>query len=69
MTRTSTLSDIYRSMGINNNFNNPKALNNRNDQYDESEIDDYDEGEVSGYMVQKPLTTGNGINPYTANVS
>jgi hypothetical protein len=62
-------------MGLSRNFNKPNvidgSMNNRNDHYVDDSIDesDYEEGEVSGYMVQKPLSSTNGINSLNPNVS
>ena len=60
--RTTTLNDIYRTMGISRNFNEnsqspvDRHLNVRNEQYiDDTNDDEYEEGEVNGYMVQRPL--------------
>lgn len=73
--RTTTLNDIYRTMGISRNFNtadnnqtsiDKKQLSNRNDHYlDDLNDEEYEEGDVSGYIVQRPILN-NGI---TSNVS
>ncbi|KAG5684942.1 hypothetical protein PVAND_014150 [Polypedilum vanderplanki] len=77
LAKTTTLNDIYRTMGISRNFNKPNVIensdssniNNRNDQYiDDSNDEEYEEGDVSGFMVQKPLQTPtNGINSFNPN--
>lgn len=75
--RTTTLNDIYQSMGINGNSIDEDDIMkasgvNRQDQFIDDNIDDeYEEGEVSGYVVQKPLPPSHhgGINSFNPNVS
>lgn len=68
-TRTTTLNDIYRNLGMNQKGIEERKLK-RQDQYvGEAAVDykdgDYmEEGDVTGFMVEKPLTPSSGINSF-----
>lgn len=58
--RTTTLNDIYRNMGLNQKLNEERKLR-RQDQFIEDPTDykeEYEEGDVTGFMVEKPLQSG-----------
>lgn len=63
--RSTTLNDIYRTLGMNQKLSEERKLQ-RQDQFidDATEYkDEYEEGDVTGFMVEKPLPN-NGINSF-----
>lgn len=69
VSRTTTLNDIYRNLGLNGKNDEERKLQRKQDQFiDDAEEykEEYEEGDVTGFMSQKPLTNS-GIN--TFNVS
>ena len=58
--RTTTLNDIHKNLGIQQKAEDKK--HRRQDQFIDDSSDDYkeeyDEGDITGFMVEKPLTTG-----------
>lgn len=64
--RTTTLSDIYRTLGMNRKSDEERKLQRKQDPFiDDAEDykEEYEEGDVTGFMSQKPLTNS-GINTY-----
>lgn len=63
--RSTTLNDIYRTLGMSQKLNKERKLQRQDQFIDEvtEYKDEYEEGDVTGFMAEKPLPS-NGINSF-----
>lgn len=66
LSRSTTLNDIYRTLGMNQQHAENGNLRRQDDKYIDDATDaykDYEEGDITGFMVEKPLTNS-GANSF-----